>query len=140
MEMAMHLTGRYPSGWRGRRFGHMIDAWAACDTGETTRDNPQRALLGPVAHWGTGAIPTDALGEVKRGRGVADLVDTVLVRHDPRLLAPRLQALRPRPRVLGSHRKARHLVRRGTARRHLWRSARPPRRHARHHLHNLHAT
>lgn len=81
MELAMHLTGRYPAWWQGRRFIHAIDAWAACDTGETTRDNPQRALLGPVGHWGTGAIPADALGEVKRGRGVADLADTVLVRH-----------------------------------------------------------
>ncbi|MFM9863637.1 MAG: terminase large subunit domain-containing protein [Micropepsaceae bacterium] len=82
MELAIHLTGRYPDWWQGHRFGHMIDAWAACDTGETTRDNPQRALLGPVAHWGTGAIPADALGEIKRGRGVADLVDTVLVKHE----------------------------------------------------------
>ncbi len=81
MELAMHLTGRYPAWWQGRRFIHAIDAWAACDTGETTRDNPQRALLGPVGRWGTGAIPADALGEVKRGRGVADLADTVLVRH-----------------------------------------------------------
>ena len=81
MEMAMHLTGRYPAWWAGRRFDHAIDAWAACDTGETTRDNPQRALLGPVASWGTGAIPAGAIVEIKRGRGVADLVDTVIVRH-----------------------------------------------------------
>src|SRR5512147_2677606 len=46
MELAMHLTGRYPDWWAGRRFDHAIDAWAACDTGETTRDNPQRVLLG----------------------------------------------------------------------------------------------
>lgn len=81
MEMAMHLTGRYPDWWEGRRFAHAIDAWAACDTGETTRDNPQRALLGPPGQWGTGAIPMDALVEVKRGQGVADLVDIALVKH-----------------------------------------------------------
>ncbi len=81
MEMAMHLTGRYPDWWQGRRFAHAIDAWAACDTGETTRDNPQRALLGPVAQWGTGALPENAIVEIKRGRGVADLIDTVVVRH-----------------------------------------------------------
>ena len=45
MELALHLTGRYPEWWLGRRFDAPIDAWAACDTGETTRDNPQRALL-----------------------------------------------------------------------------------------------
>lgn len=81
MEMAMHLTGRYPAWWKGRRFDHPIDAWAACDTGETTRDNPQRALMGPLGQWGTGAIPADALIEAKRGLGVADLIDTVLVSH-----------------------------------------------------------
>ena len=81
MEMAMHLTGRYPDWWEGRRFDHAIDAWAACDTGETTRDNPQRALMGPAGAWGTGAIPADAVVDEKRGRGVADLIDTVLVRH-----------------------------------------------------------
>lgn len=81
MEMAMHLTGRYPHWWQGKRFAHAIDAWAACDTGETTRDNPQRALLGPVAQWGTGALPENAIVEIKRGRGVADLIDTVVVRH-----------------------------------------------------------
>ena len=77
----MHLTGRYPEWWGGRRFEHAIEAWAACDTGETTRDNPQRVLMGPVGSWGTGAIPEGAIVDAKRGRGVADLLDTVLVNH-----------------------------------------------------------
>ena len=77
----MHLTGRYPNDWRGRRFDHAIDAWAACDTGETTRDNPQRALMGPLGQWGSGAIPLDALIEAKRGQGVADLLDIVQIKH-----------------------------------------------------------
>lgn len=81
MEMAMHLTGQYPDWWDGRRFDHPVDAWAACDTGETTRDNPQRALMGPIGDWGTGAIPLSCLIEAKRGQGVADLLDIVLVRH-----------------------------------------------------------
>ena len=81
MELAMHLTGRYPPWWAGRRFDHAVDAWASCDTGETTRDNPQRVLMGPLGAWGTGAIPQDAIVEAKRGRGVADLLDIVLVRH-----------------------------------------------------------
>lgn len=81
MEMAMHLTGLYPAWWLGRRFAQPVSAWAACDTGETTRDNPQRALMGPQGEWGTGAIPLSALVEAKRGQGVGDLVDTVQVRH-----------------------------------------------------------
>ena len=81
MEMAMHLTGLYPDWWQGRRFTHPISAWAACDTGETTRDNPQRALMGPQGAWGTGAIPLACLIETKRGQAVGDLIDTVMVRH-----------------------------------------------------------
>ena len=81
MEMAMHLTGQYPSWWSGRRFDFPVDAWAACDTGETTRDNPQRALLGSIGNEGTGAIPAASLIEAKRGQGVADLIDLVQVAH-----------------------------------------------------------
>jgi phage terminase large subunit-like protein len=80
-EMAMHLTGLYPTDWPGRRFNHPIDAWACCDTGETTRDNPQRVLVGGIGDWGSGAIPGDRIEDFKRGRGVADLLDTVLIRH-----------------------------------------------------------
>jgi phage terminase large subunit-like protein len=83
MEMAMHLTGRYPEGWPGRVFQHPVEAWAACDTGESTRDNPQRVLVGPIGQWGTGAIPGDLIVDIKRGRGVADLIDTAVVKHEP---------------------------------------------------------
>ncbi len=60
MEWAMHLTGRYPKWWRGRRFEGPVRFWAAGVTQESTRDNPQRVLLGvPLRRedWGTGAIP-----------------------------------------------------------------------------------
>lgn len=81
MEVGMHLTGRYPDWWQGRRFTQAIDAWAACDTGETTRDNPQRVLMGPVNEWGTGAIPGDTILDQKRGNRVKDLLDSVFIRH-----------------------------------------------------------
>jgi phage terminase large subunit-like protein len=44
----------------------------------------QRNLIGPPANrdeWGTAAIPADALIDTKMRQGVADAVDTVLVRH-----------------------------------------------------------
>ena len=47
-EMAVHLTGRYPSWWTGRRFDRPISAWAAGDTGKTSRDILQTKLLGPA--------------------------------------------------------------------------------------------
>jgi phage terminase large subunit-like protein len=83
MEMAYHLTGLYPGWWKGRRFDKPIIAWAGSDTGETTRDNPQRALLGIVGEeaFGTGSIPKRLIGEAKNARGIADLLDYCKVKH-----------------------------------------------------------
>lgn len=80
-EAAMHLTGRYPDWWTGRRFSSPTHGWAVGVTGESTRDNPQRLLLGPLGSRGTGAVPKECIVEERLGRGVADSVDTVLVRH-----------------------------------------------------------
>lgn len=80
-EVAYHLTGLYPDWWKGRRFDRPILAWAGSDTGETTRDNPQRALCGMVGEMGTGAIPGDNLGASARALGVADLLDYIKIKH-----------------------------------------------------------
>jgi phage terminase large subunit-like protein len=80
-EAAMHATGRYPDWWQGKRFDRPTIAWAAGVTGEGTRDNPQRVLLGRPGQHGTGAIPKKALAEITPARGVPDLVDTIKVRH-----------------------------------------------------------
>ena len=80
-EMAIHLTGEYPDWWQGKRFDHPIAAWAAGVTGESTRDTLQRLLLGRPGQEGTGAIPADAIITKTMARGVADAVDTVIVRH-----------------------------------------------------------
>lgn len=79
---AMHLTGRYPDWWPGAVFDNAVTGWAASETSQGTRDTVQRLLLGPPGSWGTGAIPKDAIFEIKRAsHGVADAVETVLVRH-----------------------------------------------------------
>lgn len=83
-ETALHLTGLYPEWWQGRRFEKAIDAWAAGDTGLTTRDIIQRELLGAPgndAAQGTGMIPGDLIVHRTMRRGVADAVDTVFVKH-----------------------------------------------------------
>jgi phage terminase large subunit-like protein len=80
-ELAMHATGLYPSWWTGRRWDRPIVGWAAGVTGESTRDNPQRILLGRPGAWGTGAIPKSTLVETSSARGLADAVDTIRVRH-----------------------------------------------------------
>jgi len=81
-EAAMHLTGRYPDWWEGHTFDSGIIAWAAGVTSEGTRDTVQRLLLGRPEQLGTGAIPKNAIkGKPSAKRGVADAVDTVIVKH-----------------------------------------------------------
>ncbi len=77
----MHATGRYPAWWEGRRWDSPTIGWVAGVTGETTRDNPQRMIMGRPEHWGTGMLsPTDII-EPTRAPGVTDLLDNVRVRH-----------------------------------------------------------
>lgn len=83
-EMAMHLTGRYPDWWKGRRWDRPIRAWAASVTSEVTRDNVQRNILGDPRDrtaWGEALIPKDALGRVTMKSGVPDAADGLLVKH-----------------------------------------------------------
>lgn len=82
-EWAMHLTGRYPDWWDGAAFNKAPILWAGSVTGESTRDNPQRILVGPPAieeEWGTGFIPLDCIRDRTRAMGVPDLLDNVVVR------------------------------------------------------------
>lgn len=81
MEVAMHATGQYPDWWQGRRWDRATTGWVAGITGESTRDNVQRILLGRPGQFGTGAIPKAAIVEYSNTRGIADLVDTISVRH-----------------------------------------------------------
>ncbi len=87
-ETALHLTGRYPHWWKGRRFDKPIRGWAAGKTNETTRDIVQAKLFGEVdwetgkKHFsGTGLVPGDDIGDVSWKAGVQDLVDTIRVKH-----------------------------------------------------------
>lgn len=81
-EHAMHLTGRYPDWWAGAAFDEPVIGWAASETSQSTRDTVQRILLGQPGAWGTGAIPKNAISEIKRAaHGVSDAVETILVRH-----------------------------------------------------------
>lgn len=80
-ELALHLTGRYPDWWEGRRFHRPIKSWAAGDTNITARDILQAKLLGPITNVGTGLLPGDDIGRHTRRTGLADAIDTVWVRH-----------------------------------------------------------
>lgn len=80
-ETAMHLTGRYPDWWQGRTWDRSIAGWAAGVTSEVTRDSVQRVLCGRINAIGTGAIPRDAIKDKSMKRGVADAIDTLVIRH-----------------------------------------------------------
>lgn len=82
-EWAMHLTGRYPDNWPGATFPKAPLLWAGSVTGESTRDNPQRVLIGPPAkeeEWGTGFVPLECIRDRTRAMGVPNLLDSVVVR------------------------------------------------------------
>jgi len=80
-ETAIHATGKYPDWWEGRRFMLAPSIWAGGITGEVTRDTVQKLLIGDVAHPGSGFIPSEDIIETVPSRGVAGLIDTILVKH-----------------------------------------------------------
>lgn len=83
-ELVLHLTGLYPSWWRGKRFDGPIEAWAVGTTRQTTRDILQAKLLGDPgvpSKQGTGLIPGDLIIDMNAKPGVPDAVETVQVRH-----------------------------------------------------------
>lgn len=84
-EAAMHLTGRYPDWWQGKRFDKPITMLAGSESYELTRDGVQRLLVGPPMieeDWGTGYIPKDAIVDTTRRSGVSGALDTITVRHE----------------------------------------------------------
>lgn len=81
-EATCHLTGQYPTWWKGKRFAYPTDGWVAGDTGQTTRDILQVALTGyPSGPLGTGMIPAHLITQTRRRSGIPDAFDTVRVKH-----------------------------------------------------------
>jgi len=78
---AIHATGKYPSWWEGVRLKKAPVIWCAGVTGEVVRDSIQKLLIGDSGNPGTGFIPLDDIVETTPSRGVADLVDTIYVKH-----------------------------------------------------------
>ena len=86
-EVAIHLTGKYPDWWKGRRFSEPTSWIVAGPTNELTRDICQYELFGGMMEGerrptGKGWIPVDCIGAVGfRQCGVPHVLDTVQVRH-----------------------------------------------------------
>lgn len=83
-EASMHLTGRYPEWWSGKRFDRAVVMLAGSESYELTRDGVQRLLIGPPMseeEWGTGYIPKADIIATTRRSGVSGALDSVTVRH-----------------------------------------------------------
>lgn len=79
-ETVMHATGKYPSWWTGRQFKKAPVIWCAGVTGEVVRDSIQRLLMGDTA-GNPGFLLEEDVEDKLPSRGVADLLDTILVKH-----------------------------------------------------------
>lgn len=80
-EVALHMTGRYPAWWKGKRFERPVRVWIAGDTTKTVREILQAKVLGKWGDFGTGLIPYDDLIKTTSKQGVAESIDTFMVRH-----------------------------------------------------------
>lgn len=84
-EIAMHVTGRYPATWTGRRFNYATRWMVGSESSELTKKGIQRLLLGPPElreEWGTGAIPFDCIRDTSMKQGVPDAVASIVVKHE----------------------------------------------------------
>lgn len=83
-EITCHLTGNYPSWWKGKTFDRRINAMAAGDTSATTKDIIQKKLLGGeygTESWGTGIIPKECLGKPTIKPGITGAYSEVPIKH-----------------------------------------------------------
>jgi phage terminase large subunit-like protein len=77
----LHMLGRYPAWWTGRRFARPVTVWFAGEDAKAVRESLQEKLLGRPGSYGTGLVPGDSLVDVRPRAGVADTVDLFNVKH-----------------------------------------------------------
>lgn len=55
--VSYHLTGEYPSWYKGVKFDKPVTIWVAGESSTRVRDTLQEKLFGQLGEWGTGLIP-----------------------------------------------------------------------------------
>ncbi len=85
-DIALHMTGRYPPWWTGKRFDGPTTGIVAGQTNEDIRDIQQLALFGTIDEnkepEGNGWIPRDCILDFSyRHCGISNVLDTVTVKH-----------------------------------------------------------
>jgi len=81
--LEQHRDLLYPKWWKGIKYKKPIQAWAASNSSQSTRDILQVAYLGGVSRqdFGTGSIPKQCIDRTVMSRGIGDAVETVHVKH-----------------------------------------------------------
>lgn len=80
-EATLHMLGKYPKWWIGRRFDRPVTAWLAGEDAKAVRESLQEKMLGRPGSYGSGMVPGDQLKEVRPRAGVADTIDFFNVQH-----------------------------------------------------------
>src|ERR1700694_1720699 len=82
LEDAWHLTGQYPSWWRGRRFKKPVRAWVVGHSLHSVRDGGKKQLTAKQGEFGSGTIaPTAFVGKPIMIPGGTGGIDTLTVAH-----------------------------------------------------------
>ena len=81
-ELALHMTGEYPTWWKGHRFTKAIKVWVICESGSLWRDSMQQVLLGSVGEEvGTGLLRKDVINDTKSMPGVPGAIGQIQTKH-----------------------------------------------------------
>ncbi len=80
-EVALHLTGKYPEWWTGRRFDGPTSIWAAGITNESTKDVIQGTLFGSFLDAGSGLIPKDDIIKIVNRPNSPETIQTAYITH-----------------------------------------------------------
>ena len=79
---AYHLTGEYPSWYKGIRYDRPVTVWVAGESSTRVRDTLQEKLFGPLGEWGTGLIPKECLvGDPIRKSGIPGEIYIARIKH-----------------------------------------------------------
>lgn len=77
-----HLTGEYPSWYKGIKYDRPVVVWVAGESSTRVRDTLQEKLFGPIGDWGTGLIPKqNIIGDPIRKGGIPHAIDIARVKH-----------------------------------------------------------
>lgn len=79
--MALHLTGKYPDWWEGRKFDYPVNAWAIGVSNTQTKQVLQALICGEYTDLGSGLVPKDCIGKRVNRPGVSEGIETLKVKH-----------------------------------------------------------